>query len=384
MKKIILFSLCSIYFIGPLSARNPEDILKQKEVKKFSYILSTGLMKAIVINMQYGQAEIISNSDRVALKKAEVFQVDLVFSDFPSEYDMHKLNLKRIGVIQNLRPDLVSDEGVRWRLIRQMRCKNAAEAKTLFHGIVIHYRPKQSKELMEIDSRFLLGNVPISDSIKSLKELRKSLIDTSVIQIMNRNKNRWKNMVVVTDLTGSMTPYAAQVILWLKLGSLGSKISSVTFFNDGDMKHVKPIGATGGIYMKITSDYDEMRDLALTTILNGSGGDSPENDCEALIATQKFNPNAKELILIADNNAPIKDKVLIEKITKPVRVVLCGTAYGINVEYLNLARDTGGSVHTVEKDLTDLMQMEEGKLFSLNKLLFKIQDNRIVQVRKKR
>ena len=189
-------------------------------------------------------------------------------------------------------------------------------------------------------------------------------------------------MVVVTDLTGSMSPYASQVILWLKLSSINNKVSSVTFFNDGDMKHLKPIGSTGGIYMKRTTDYDEIRELALITVRAGNGGDGPENDCEALIATQKFNPNAKEMILIADNMAPIKDKVLIGQILKPVRVVLCGTTYGINIEYLNLARDTGGSVHTMEKDLTHLMEMEEGKTFSLNNIVFKIVNNRIIQFSK--
>lgn len=382
IKNIILIVLYIFTSFGSLNARNAEDIIKQREVKKFNYFLSTGLMKAVVINMQYGQAEVISNSDRTAMKTAEVFRVDLVFSDFPSEYDMESLNLKRIRLIQKLRPDLVKDEKVQWRLIRQMRCKNAAEAKTLFHGIVIHYRPVQSKDIMEVDTRFLLTNLPVSDSIRSVEKLRKLLVDTSVIHIMNRNKKRWKNMVVVTDLTGSMSPYASQVILWLKLSSIDNKVSSVTFFNDGDMKHLKPIGSTGGIYMKRTTDYDEIRELALITVRAGNGGDGPENDCEALIATQKFNPNAKEMILIADNMAPIKDKVLIGQILKPVRVVLCGTTYGINIEYLNLARDTGGSVHTMEKDLTHLLEMEEGKTFSLNNIVFKIVNNRIIQFSK--
>ncbi|MGY8927176.1 MAG: hypothetical protein ACKVJC_07760, partial [Flavobacteriales bacterium] len=278
IKNIILIVLYIFTSFGSLNARNAEDIINQREVKKFNYFLSTGLMKAVVINMQYGQAEVISNSDRTAMKTAEVFRVDLVFSDFPSEYDMESLNLKRIRLIQKLRPDLVKDEKVQWRLIRQMRCKNAAEAKTLFHGIVIHYRPVQSKDIMEVDTRFLLTNLPVSDSIRSVKKLRKLLVDTSVIHIMNRNKKRWKNMVVVTDLTGSMSPYASQVILWLKLSSIDNKVSSVTFFNDGDMKHLKPIGSTGGIYMKRTTDYDEIRELALITVRAGNGGDGPEND----------------------------------------------------------------------------------------------------------
>ena len=339
-------------------------------------------MSAIVINMQFGQAEVISNSDKAALKKAEVFQIDLVFSNFPAEYDMNDLNKRRIEMLKSLRSDLVSDETVEWRLIRQMRCKNEAEAKTLFHGIVIHYRPEQSKETIAVDTKWLLGNLPPSASLDSPKKIMAELPDTSVIHVLNRNAKKWKEMVVVSDLTGSMTPYASQVVLWLKLSTLTNSISSVTFFNDGDMKTVKEIGKTGGIYTVNSSDYDTIRALALTTIANGGGGDAPENDIEAIIYAQEKNPKAKEIILIADNMAPIKDLVLASKVTKPIRVVLCGTNYGINVEYLNLARETGGSVHTMEKDLEDLKALSEGKTFTLNGKLFKITGDKIVEVKK--
>ncbi len=382
MKNIGL-TIAYLFLVYSVShARIAEDILSQRDIKKFSYTLTTGLMEAIVINMQFGQAEVISNSDRAAIRHAEVFQVDLVFSDFPADYDMKSLNMKRIRLVEKLRSDLVRDERIEWRLIRQMRCKNEAEAKTLFHGIVIHYRPEQSEDVMKIDAGYLLGNLPSSDSLKSVKKLQSTLKDTTVIHILNRNKNRWKDMVVVADLTGSMAPYTSQLILWLKLSSLNNKVKSVTFFNDGDMSLSKPIGRTGGIYQKKTTDYDEMRELALKTILAGGGGDSPENDCEALISAQEFNRDAKELILIADNMARIKDNILSKSIKKPVRIILCGTQYGINAQYLNLARDTGGSVHTIEKDILNLMELEEGKFFTLNKMLFKIQNDNIIRVKK--
>lgn len=380
MKKIGIVIIYSFLISIVAHGRTVDDIINQREIKRYNYILTTGLMKAIVINMQFGQAEVISNSDKAALRKAEVFQVDLVFSHFPSNYDMKSLNLRRIKIVEKLRGDLVSDSNIEWRLIRQMRCKNQAEAKTLFHGIVIHYRPAQSEDLMKIDESCLMGILPPSDSIKSVKMLKRSLLDTTVIAILNRNKKRWNNMVVVADLTGSMTPYVSQLVLWLKLSSIDNKVESVTFFNDGNNKLSKEIGRTGGIYQKLTSDYDEMRMLALKTIRAGSGGDIPENDCEALISAQELNPKAKELILIADNLAPIKDHILSKKITKPVRVILCGSQFGINVQYLNLARETGGSVHTIEKDILNLKELEDGKTFTLNNQLFKIQNSKIIKI----
>ncbi len=100
---------------------------------------------------------------------------------------------------------------------------------------------------------------------------------------------------------------------------------------------------------------------------NGFGGDCPENNIEALIALQKDSPKAKELIMVADNWARIKDKTLIGKIKKPVRIILCGVnKNAINVDYLNLAYKTNGSVHTIERDIKDLNELKVGSTFKFN------------------
>jgi hypothetical protein len=112
---------------------------------------------------------------------------------------------------------------------------------------------------------------------------------------------------------------------------------------------------------------------------NGSGGDAPENDLEALRESIKMNPDGEQ-ILIADNWAPLKDYSLIGDITRPVRIVLCGTQWGVNVDYLNLARATGGSVHTMENDLLDLAKMNEGEEVSIGRETFKISKGKFVKI----
>lgn len=375
--------------------RTVDDILAQREVKKFNYTLTTNLYDAVVINMQFGQSEVISNSDRAVLKKADVFQVDLVFSNFPKNFDMTELNKKRIKVVQNLRRDAVSNSSIKWNLIRQMRCKNEAEAKVMFHGIVIHYRKEQSSDVSVIDYGYIQKVLPSyvnGDSTKKVKPLtiaeakkiRKKLADSTVLKVLDRNK--WKNMVVVSDLTGSMSPFVVQLILWFKLNELDKRVSHVTFFNDGNFTPDprKIIGSTGGIYHSKGGDYADTRDLALKTIKNGYGGDGPENDLEAILEAIERNPEAKEIVLIADNFAPIKDMRLLLKISKPVHVVLCGSAAGVNIQYLQLARSTGGSVHTIEKDLRDLSEMGEGKTFEISGKFFKIVDGQITRLNRKK
>ena len=382
MRSVILITLS--LFVSSLSwsaDRTAQDIIDQREFKTPFYRLKSGAMSTVVINMQYGESHVISNSDRRALQTAKVGQIDLVFTDFPKGKDLRELNLNRIRVLQSLRRSLVTDKKVRWRIIRQTGCKNESEAKTMFHGIVVHYRPKQSKETTKEDLSYLDSYMPDVDPDDITEEHIVKLLDTTVVSVLNRNKD-WKQMTIVSDLTGSMAPYTAQLGLWFQLNIENDRVKNVLFFNDGDMKpfNEKRIGQTGGIYSSEVKDYDQLRTLALKTVSNGNGGDWGENDCEALIEACNAFPNAEEIILIADNIAPIKDISLLHKINKPVRVILCGTNWGINTQYLNIARATGGSVHTMHRDLENLIEMSEGKTFKFQGRSYKIIDNEIVEI----
>jgi hypothetical protein len=110
-------------------------------------------------------------------------------------------------------------------------------------------------------------------------------------------------------------------------------------------------------------------------MLKGGGGDCPENNIEALLLAEKEFPENDFQVLIADNWAPIKDMSLMQKLTKPVRVVLCGVVdYNINIDYLNLARQTKGSVHLMERDLYNLSALHEGEILKIGRKSFKIKD----------
>jgi hypothetical protein len=360
--------------------RTATEIVGQVEIQRPRYLLKTTSLKAEVFNMPFGESYLISEKDKLFLKTADVRQIDLVFTDYPKGQDLKKLNLNRIKEVESWRKSLVSDYDITWKIIRQTDCKNEAEAKTMFHGIVIHYKGPQTEEdrLMEIavTSKYL----PLEEDIKDPIKLRKSLPDSTIFKVFERNKN-WKNMAVVADMTGSMAPYTAQLVLWFKLKVNDHRIQDLIFFNDGDStpNSKKVIGSTGGIYHDKGNNYKQVRELAMKTIRAGCGGDAPENDCEALLYAYKVAPKASEYILIADNLAPIKDIVLLEKLNKPVRIILCGTGYGISAEYLNLARKTGGSVHTMEADLENLIKKSEGEKFTFMNQKYRIEKGVIVK-----
>lgn len=207
--------------------------------------------------------------------------------------------------------------------------------------------------------------------------------DSTIFKIFNRNKN-WDKMSVICDFTGSMSPYTVQLLVWHKLNlkSNQHRIEYFTFFNDGDNKSDfnKQIGKTGGIYHSKADNFDDIKELATTTIRNGYGGDTPENNIEAVLEAIDKCPNCNDIIMIADNFASPRDIALLSKVNKPIKIILCGTFGGINTSYLNIIRQNKGSLHTIENDILDLMNLNEGEKISIGEYNYKIKDGRFIRI----
>ena len=88
--------------------------------------------------------------------------------------------------------------------------------------------------------------------------------DSVVGKVLTRNN--WSNMVIVADMTASMSPYTAQLLLWLKLNTNSEMVKQFVFFNDGDraLESNKIIGKTGGIYETRSANFEDVEELAYT------------------------------------------------------------------------------------------------------------------------
>lgn len=195
-----------------------------------------------------------------------------------------------------------------------------------------------------------------------------------VCEVLNRNKNKWKSKMIVTDVTGSMYPYMEQVALWHLLELMNKERSDYIFFIDGDNRpdNLKIIGNTGGIYVNLNTTPDSVIQTMYLAMKKGNGGDGPENDIEALIEGLKYKKENVELVLIADHLSPVKDIELLNQIKVPVRVILCGSKDGYsNPDYLEIAYKTGGSIHTIEEDITNLSKLHNEDIITIAGTMYK-------------
>jgi hypothetical protein len=236
-----------------------------------------------------------------------------------------------------------------------------------------------------MDTIYAYDTIPCRELEKLDLGTMRWLKDSTVMKVFERNR-QWKNKMVVTDVTGSMSPYTVQLLIWYKLRENSSDIKRFAFFNDGDNKpdERKVIGSTGGIYFaEGNKGFETMATTVFTAMGAGSGGDQPENNIEALLKSLSNCPDCSELVMIADNYAPVKDIMLLNRLTKPVHIILCGAEEGpINADYLQIARKTGGTVHTMERDLVDLVKYKEGEIVQMGTQVFKITNGKFVLVDK--
>lgn len=209
-----------------------------------------------------------------------------------------------------------------------------------------------------------------------------NFIDTVVIAVLNRNN--WENKLIVCDLTGSMQPYASQLTLWYNLHYKKEKNLQFVFFNDGDQKpdNQKKIGETGGIYYSKSYGIDSLFNFAAKVSSSGNGGDCAENNMEALIKGVKMAGQFKELVMIVDNKAPVKDIELLKKFNIPVHIILCGLNEQLMLDYLLIAWKTKGSIHTIEGDITKIASMMEGEEITIKGIKYKIMGGEFVRITK--
>ncbi|MCX6218685.1 hypothetical protein [Spirosoma sp.] len=183
--------------------------------------------------------------------------------------------------------------------------------------------------------------------------------DSTSYRTLDRNVRNWPDAVIVCDLTTSMYPYTTQLIAWFTKNESHPALKGMLFFTDCDSlgRQTYPGGPAGQMYIGRETATARvlpiMLEAARNTVYNT---DDAENTIEALLAAQKEFPEARHLILIADNLSGVKDMNLLKSVKKPVHVILCGTTGGDTTQafqpaYYTIANQTNGSLHTLEDDL---------------------------------
>jgi hypothetical protein len=439
---IAVFILCSCTAITAQRLTIHDIVTKTLTKQSRYYTAQPITEQSEVVSCAFGKADLVFPEGRLYPDSVQVTAIDLVFTDYPSADALIALNTERIKNLFAKYPTLLSDTNIEWKLVRQMDGTERTPALNLFHGFVIYYRPLQNavtiksdllklKELMlpdystlrnqhgfvavdtvetkkryEVEEYTTIIKLPVTDALKILGiDEREKItyknydslyvylkpdadssstialhppIDSTVLKVFGRMQ--WNNMLVVADVTASMYAYTGQILLWLKLHEDERRIKAFTFFNDGDDKDedAKIMGNTGGIYNTSSSVFEVVEQLVYKVMGNGNGGGIPENNIEALLKGLSDCNECQHIIMIADNASRVSDMSLLQQLHHPVHIILCGVHDKVNTDYLDIARSTGGSVHTAEQDLQLSVEMKEGTTISIHGNSFVIHNGKFI------
>jgi hypothetical protein len=351
-----LIVLLWLYAHAAAAQQHPADTLGiQYEYKEVPvYEQHDDFAGQTVLRMNYSDHHILNARHWVLdPREKQIYAVDLVFTNYPknkAEWRVGYGNLlrARIREVQQLIPELKNNKEVKWNLILQTECPKAEVAKAMFHGAVVKYK--------------LVLNTKLKTTLSSIKNIiggKEPFGDSVVFKVFERNQG-WTKMLVVNDWTGSMYAYGAQAVRWHRLHLKQPRVGNFVFFNDGNMlpDDEKKIGSTGGMFEVKADSLPPILQTMREVMLSGYGGDEPENDLEALLYAIQKTPDFEQLVLIADNKSAVRDMALLPQIKVPVRIILCGTKKdgGVHPDYLEIARATGGSIHTIEEDIALLSE----------------------------
>jgi len=362
----------------------------------------------LYIAMPFAKKIVLNPEQKQQLSEKVIIKLELVYTKYrkSNSFNQKKLNHNRLKELNRLAPSIFENRFWEFQLTSQTKAKSRETGNKMFHGFVVTFRPSSTKQTLKKEASYLsdlvntmlktdslvndtlpqvfhLGKVRYDPNKGYLRDTiwRKDTVallpppaffynhslynDSTVLNSFSRNKN-WKNFIIVTDVTGSMSPYSAQVFVWLKEQAENKLAQCFVFFNDGDEKPSRkklPL-ETKGIYVTKSSGLEDVVNTAKKCMNNGSGGgENLENDIESILDGIKHHPGANEVILIADNMESMRDYKFLKQIKKPVHVILCGAENRINIQYLDLARQTKGSVHTKNADIINLQDIKEKEHF---------------------
>lgn len=337
---------------------------------------------AILLENGYASSIIQNSKDWNPSSIARIDTIEVIFTLYPKDpsfwiTNYHVLLSRRLQELFRVDPQF-NQPHIHWKMVLQTDCSNEFEAIGLFHGFRVVYTRQEVAEYQPVppewqkatafsylDSLWLDSSrfSPTLVAVDTFIRAKGGYQDSTVLRILERNR-QWQDALVILDWTGSMYHHGAMAVLWHLLNLEHTNIDYFVFFNDGNGKKrkQKEVGKTGGILGVPGNEPEELLKAFYKVERRGNGGDSPENDLEAIVRGVKKYPEFKEVILVGDNLACMRDFTLIDRVSAPVRILLPGKFDVINHQYINLAYRTGGSIHTFDDDIYDFSDQPSDRI----------------------
>ncbi|MFK8039352.1 MAG: hypothetical protein AB8B74_13750 [Crocinitomicaceae bacterium] len=134
----LLISLIVVSNLNHCYAYSDSDSPVRETISKYDFKLE----HTIQLKAKFGQDVLVEPADLAQLNGSKIHHIDLVYSAYTgsNSFSQDQLNLHRIKNLKKALPQVAKDEPT-WKYIEQTGAKSLKEAKTYFHGFVVHFGP---------------------------------------------------------------------------------------------------------------------------------------------------------------------------------------------------------------------------------------------------
>lgn len=198
--------------------------------------------------------------------------------------------------------------------------------------------------------------------------------DKIVSEVLNRNS--WPDKLFISDVSSEMLPYATKLANWYKAHPEEKTNTQFVFFYNGANR---ANGRTSAAFHQTGKDFEELMGLILKVHAKVNV-QTETNDIEGLIKDLGVANPYKEIVMLVDKDAHLRDCEYFTQLTKPVHIILCVNNRRVNPQHLRIAWLTKGSFHTLTEDITDIGKLIEGDTLTVEGVKYKIMGGQFVQL----
>ncbi len=159
--------------------------LKPKEVLKYAT-----KQQLFVLNLPtvFNSAQFEDAVKVKSLANKTIVKVELIYTMYKKSetFNQNTLNKQRLKNVYAVASNVFSQKGIEWNLIAQTGCKDAADGKNFFHGIVVTYRDDTDdlKRTVELDFIKLVREKKVkANTYESFIKAEMKRLDTSKTKV---------------------------------------------------------------------------------------------------------------------------------------------------------------------------------------------------------
>jgi len=266
------------------------------------------------------------------------------------------------------------------RRVQRMR-DSIALVRNELQNFYLHHRYK-NRDFNKIES-----------SIKKVVNMDKNSLATNqnfyaesgeeIKAIFHRNKDEWKQKRIIANIDCSMYQYIDELMVWNYSNPSEQANNKYWLFNGFNYQSEEHEGHSRRGIFHVPNNNVQGFFNTIDKIVNFScRGSRLENVVEALILGAEGKTPEEDLLFIADNYSDVSDLEKLKDLTVPVHVLLTQSNYGVNENYLEIAYQSGGSIHTTDVDIKaeQLKNLKNGDQLKIGKFAYRFYKGKFLKL----